>query len=53
MSDQSFKLNVGCGRNILPGWINLDSAPLAGLDIIFDLESCAQERIPLPDDFDK
>ena len=50
MSDQSFKLNVGCGRNILPGWKNLDSAPLAGVDIIFDLESCAQERIPLPDD---
>ena len=50
MTDKSFKLNVGCGRNILPGWKNLDSAPLAGVDIMFDLESCAQERIHLPDD---
>ena len=31
------RLNVGCGRNILPDWINLDSAALPGVDIA-DLE---------------
>ncbi len=50
MTAKPIKLNVGCGRNILAGWINLDSMPLPGVDIVFDLESCAARRIPLPDD---
>jgi len=50
MNNNSFKLNVGCGRNIMDGWINLDSMPLPGVDIIFDLESCATRKIPLPGD---
>ena len=50
MADGPVKLNVGCGRNIRPGWLNLDSMPLPGVDIVFDLESCASRRIPLPDD---
>jgi SAM-dependent methyltransferase len=43
------KLNVGCGRNILTGWINLDSAALPGVDIIADLDQCAQRPLPLAD----
>lgn len=43
------RLNVGCGRNHLPGWINLDSADLKGIDVRFNLERCRQERIPLED----
>lgn len=50
MTDRPLKLNVGCGRNIVAGWLNVDSMPLPGVDIIFDLESCATQRIPLPDD---
>ncbi len=50
MTDKPLKLNVGCGRAIMAGWMNLDSMPLPGVDIIFDLESCATRRIPLPDD---
>jgi SAM-dependent methyltransferase len=43
------KLNVGCGRNILPEWVNLDFAPLPGVDIVHDLERCAEIPIPLED----
>lgn len=44
------RLNVGCGHDVLPGWINLDVAPLPGVDIVFDLDDCRTERVPLEDD---
>lgn len=50
MVDDTMKLNVGCGRSISPGWINLDSMSVPGVDVIFDLESCSKNKIPLPDD---
>ncbi|MFB2771553.1 methyltransferase domain-containing protein [Pelatocladus sp. BLCC-F211] len=37
------KLNLGCGKDIRPGWINLDCVKLPGIDIVHDLTS-----IPLP-----
>jgi ubiquinone/menaquinone biosynthesis C-methylase UbiE len=37
------KLNLGCGRDIRDGWINLDQARLPGVDVVHDLE-----RLPLP-----
>jgi SAM-dependent methyltransferase len=43
------KLNVGCGRNILPEWVNLDFAPLPGVDIVHDLERCGDAPLPLED----
>lgn len=43
------KLNLGCGFNILPGWVNLDITPADGVDVVFDLETCRQNRIPLED----
>jgi SAM-dependent methyltransferase len=43
------KINVGCGRNVMPNWINLDSFPLAGVDIVADLETCATSPLPLED----
>jgi SAM-dependent methyltransferase len=43
------KINVGCGRNVMPNWINLDSFPLAGVDIVADLETCACSPLPLAD----
>jgi SAM-dependent methyltransferase len=48
------RLHLGCGRNILPGWVNLDSVPLPGVDVVADLDRCA--TIPLPfesDSFDE
>jgi SAM-dependent methyltransferase len=37
------RLNLGCGTDIRAGWINLDKAPLSGVDVVHDLE-----RLPLP-----
>jgi SAM-dependent methyltransferase len=44
-----YRLNVGCGRNIREGMINLDSVALPGVDIVCDLEGLRQTHIPLPD----
>jgi SAM-dependent methyltransferase len=37
------RLNVGCGPDIRPGWVNLDVAPLPGVDVVHDLDV-----LPLP-----
>lgn len=40
------KLNLGCGREILKGYVNLDRIQLKGIDIIQDLD---QFPYPFPD----
>ena len=37
------KLNLGCGTDIRPGFVNVDSADLPGVDVVHDLNS-----LPLP-----
>jgi SAM-dependent methyltransferase len=37
------KLNLGCGTDIRPGYVNLDSAALPGVDVVHDVE-----QLPLP-----
>lgn len=37
------KLNLGCGKDIKAGWVNLDSKPLPGVDAVHNLE-----KLPLP-----
>jgi SAM-dependent methyltransferase len=37
------KLNLGCGTDIRPGYVNLDSAALPGVDVVHDLNV-----LPLP-----
>ncbi len=37
------KLNLGCGTDIKKGWVNLDSAAVAGVDIVHNIE-----KLPLP-----
>jgi len=42
-------LHLGSGRDLLPGYINIDDAAV-GADIRFDLDRCRAERLPLADD---
>lgn len=43
------RLNVGCGRNVREGWINLDFAALPGVDVVCDLDRVRDKPIPLAD----
>lgn len=47
---RSKKLHVGCGRNILQGWINLDLVALPGVDIVADLDDCKNTQLTLSRD---
>lgn len=40
------RLNLGCGDDIRPGYVNLDVAPLRGVDVVHDL---ADLPLPFPD----
>ncbi len=48
------RLNVGCGRDILPGWVNLDGQAGPGVDVVRDLETCGgmnvADRLPFEND---
>lgn len=41
------RLNLGCGNNILPGFVNLDLMPGPGVDVVFDLSKDLKKH-PLP-----
>jgi SAM-dependent methyltransferase len=38
------KLNIGCGKRPIPGFVNLDITAGEGVDVVFDLETCGQAR---------
>jgi hypothetical protein len=38
-SIQTRKLNIGCGFNSIPGFLNLDKSPACHPDLVFDAES--------------
>lgn len=44
------RLNLGCGRSILQGWINVDWTPLPGIDVVADLNDCAATPLPFGND---
>lgn len=50
MDKQIYKLNVGCGRNIIQGWKNLDQVALEGVDIVADIDQCQTTSLPLEDE---
>jgi predicted SAM-dependent methyltransferase len=49
------RLNLGCGRNLRQGWINLDIHPYPGVDMVLDLNQpspggAREPFLPIPDD---
>jgi SAM-dependent methyltransferase len=44
------RLNLGCGRACLPGWVNVDAVALPGVDVVADLARCRTQRLPFADD---
>jgi len=45
-----YRLNIGCGKDIRQGWINIDLRQLPGVDLACDLETLRETPIALPDD---
>jgi len=43
------RLNLGCGRSPLSGWINLDCVDLPGVDVVADLNDCRKTPLPFAD----
>jgi SAM-dependent methyltransferase len=33
------RIHLGCGTDVLPGWVNVDSARIPGVDVVHDLTS--------------
>src|SRR6266849_4569920 len=44
------RLHLGCGRKILPDWINVDVIPGEGVDVVADLDACAKTPLPFETD---
>lgn len=43
------RLNLGCGRSAMPGWVNVDQVKLAGVDVVADLSACRYKPLPFDD----
>lgn len=43
------RLNLGCGRSPLDGWVNVDVVPLPGIDVVADLDRCRTQPLPFAD----
>lgn len=41
------RLNLGCGRDIRPGWVNIDAVPLPGVDVATDFDD--KPHLPFAD----
>jgi SAM-dependent methyltransferase len=48
--DSKKRLHLGCGRTILPGWVNLDAMQGPGVDVVTDLDECGKVPLPFADD---
>lgn len=44
------RLHLGCGGDVRKDWINLDSRPLPGVDVVADLDACRRKPLPFAAD---
>ena len=44
------RLNLGCGRDIRAGWVNVDQYPAPGVDLVADLDQPDKLWLRYPDD---
>ena len=44
------RLNLGCGRDVREGWVNVDQYPAPGVDLVVDLDQADKVELPWPDD---
>ena len=44
----SVQLNLGCGRDIREGWVNIDAFPMPGVDVVADFDD--KPVLPFDDD---
>lgn len=44
------KLNIGCGRYFIDGWVNVDHAAMPGVDLVAELDDPDKVTLPYPDD---
>ena len=44
------KLHLGCGRTIMPGWVNLDLVAGDGVDCVADLDDVVDNPLPFDGD---
>jgi len=42
----TLRLNLGCGRNPIDGWTNIDAVALPGVDVVADLDRCRETPLP-------
>ena len=43
------RLNLGCGKRIRKGFVNLDCVNIKGVDIVYNLEETDKKRLPFSD----
>jgi hypothetical protein len=46
LARRSLRLHIGCGRNIVPGWLNIDVEAFPGVDLRYDM----RRRFPFADE---
>jgi len=51
LDEKAKRLHLGCGRTILPGWVNLDLTAGPGVDVVADLDKCATAPLPFESDY--
>lgn len=40
LAEQDLKVNLGCGIDIQPGYVNIDKRRIKGVDLAVDMEWC-------------